>query len=342
MAVRLLVARSRIMRVAPVSVAIGYLLQPALAFATFHRPLSSYSRGGASETSLAMSKKEAFSSWTFDKPCTSMEWNELVPASLTVLTRASVDTLAGADLVMVGVVAPAKEESDDDDEEEEKETPVTLTGVAAELDASLEGALTELLAENSKAFKNGAKAGSTTPTLRMAKSARYIALGIGTEPKPDAEDKFVGAGTALGKAVADKCNTEKKVKSCKVVLPEAIAGDEAQMKDFAAAFYQTLYADNRFKTGAKVKKVAEDLESVEIWSEGATADAAALHAGKRLAAGIFLTKDIVNAPHNVLNSLSLADTAKKIAAESKGRLQCTILGKKECEKRGMGAYLGTY
>ena len=42
----------------------------------------------------------------------------------------------------------------------------------------------------------------------------------------------------------------------------------------------------------------------------------------------------------MLNSESLADTAKRIAKESNGRLQCTVLGKKECEARGMGAYLG--
>ena len=53
-----------------------------------------------------------------------------------------------------------------------------------------------------------------------------------------------------------------------------------------------------------------------------------------------LTKDIVNAPHNVLNSESLADTAKKIAEESGGSITCEILGKEECEKRGMGCYLG--
>jgi leucyl aminopeptidase len=56
---------------------------------------------------------------------------------------------------------------------------------------------------------------------------------------------------------------------------------------------------------------------------------------------ILVTKqDIVNAPHNVLNSQSLADTAKRIAKESGGSLTCRILDKRECEQRGMGAYLG--
>ena len=54
-----------------------------------------------------------------------------------------------------------------------------------------------------------------------------------------------------------------------------------------------------------------------------------------------LTKDIVNAPHNILNSISLARTAQRLASESKdGCITCEILGKAECEERGMGAYLG--
>jgi leucyl aminopeptidase len=81
-----------------------------------------------------------------------------------------------------------------------------------------------------------------------------------------------------------------------------------------------------------------------VCEDGASADLAAaakaVEEGMVLARGVVMAKDIVNAPHNVLNSVSLAETAKRIAADSKGRLTCTILGKAECEKRGMGAYLG--
>jgi leucyl aminopeptidase len=67
---------------------------------------------------------------------------------------------------------------------------------------------------------------------------------------------------------------------------------------------------------------------------------AAVEQGHKIATGVILTKDIVNAPHNVLNSESLAETAQRIAADSNGRITCQILGQEECEKRGMGAYLG--
>ncbi|EEC47132.1 predicted protein [Phaeodactylum tricornutum CCAP 1055/1] len=69
-------------------------------------------------------------------------------------------------------------------------------------------------------------------------------------------------------------------------------------------------------------------------------DASVIEAGKKLATGIFLTKDIVNAPHNVLISLSLAETAKRIAEQSGGRIICEILDKEACDARCMGGFLG--
>ena len=59
-----------------------------------------------------------------------------------------------------------------------------------------------------------------------------------------------------------------------------------------------------------------------------------------MAEGVILAKDIVNAPHNILNSESMANVARRIAEESGGTITCAVLGKEECEARGMGSYLG--
>ncbi|GKY97306.1 hypothetical protein MPSEU_000689000 [Mayamaea pseudoterrestris] len=296
-----------------------------------------------------------FTTWTFDKPCNTMEWNEIVSAKLETQAGASAEALESADLVILGIMAPPREETDqdeeeDDDSEDKEEPPVSLSGVASEVDSKLGGSLTQLLTENAKAFKNGAKAGTTSPTLRTvgASPTRYIAMGLGATPKAADSDKnknsLANMGATLGKAVAEKLQTEKKVKTVKLVLPELIAANAAILEDFSATFYATLYTDNRYRTGAKVKKVVEDLESVTIVADGgadvsATAAAKAIERGQMLAKGIFLAKDIVNAPHNVLNSLSLAETAKRIAKASGGTIQIKILGKNECEKLGMGAFL---
>ncbi len=167
-----------------------------------------------------------------------------------------------------------------------------------------------------------------------------ILLGLGNEGK-DVEEGFMAK---LGSTIATKCDASKKTKSCSLVLPASFSIDDVPLTDLSAEFYASLYSDNRYRTGDKVKKLAEDLESVTIVAEGGVSDSSAANAdigaGKGVASGIFMSKDIVNAPHNVLNSESLANVARQIAEESGGTIKCTILGKEECEKRGMGAYLG--
>jgi leucyl aminopeptidase len=298
-------------------------------------------------TVRAMSKMDqSFTTWSFDEPCTTMSWTEMTEASLSATTKSD-NWDDDADLVVVGVFAPKKEGEEDEDEEkkeEEEEPTAELTGAAKDLDEKLGGALSSIMVENSKAFKNGASAGSVTPTLRLftnGKSQRVVLVGLGTLDE-EKEDALAGVGSAVGKALATTCNSEKKVKSAKVLLPETIGSDASILKDLSTTFFAGLYSDNRFRTDKNKETPAEDLESVTLVSEGSSVDGAAeaLDVGKKLAAGIYMTKDIVNSPHNVLNSLSLADTAKRLADESGGSLKCQILGKKECEERGMGAYLG--
>jgi leucyl aminopeptidase len=268
-------------------------------------------------------------------------------ATLTIAEKKGNDWDELDDLVVVGVFAPKKEEKDNDDdkEEEDEEATVSLEGAAKELDEKLGGALSDIMLENAKNFKHGADAGSVTPTLRVyrdGKAQRFIVMGLGTVPDPEKADALAGLGSKIGKGLATACDSEKKVKSASILLPGDAGPSTSLLTDLSTSFYSTLYADNRFRTGKKIKTPAEDLETLSIVSEKAVVEGAeaSLATGKKLASGVFLTKDIVNSPHNVLNSLSLADTAKRIAEQSGGVITCKILGKAECEERGMGAYLG--
>ena len=103
-----------------------------------------------------------------------MAWSELVDATLTMDTNYD-----DADLVLVGVMAPPTEETDDDDEEVDV-PPMTLTGAAKDIDEELGGALTELIEENAKEFKNGATFGSTTPTLRAVTPGGKVSQSTGS------------------------------------------------------------------------------------------------------------------------------------------------------------------
>ncbi len=129
----------------------------------------------------ASKKDQSFPTWSFDKPCGSMEWNDLVTATLSASTNTS--SYQDSDLVIIGVYPPKKEdktegaaeEEEEDEEADDKKTPdIQLVGLAKELDEKMGGALTELLVENHKAFKHGASAGSTTPTLRFANGSGKV------------------------------------------------------------------------------------------------------------------------------------------------------------------------
>jgi len=301
-------------------------------------------RGGSSSQVRNMSKMDqTFETWSFDEPCKTMSWTEISKASLSVSGLS--DNWDDSDLVVIGVFAPKKEESEEDEDDKKEEEPTAeLSGEAKAYDEKMGGALSNLMLENFKAFKNGASAGSVTPTLRVfkdGKSQRIALVGLGTLDE-EKEDFLDGVGSAVGKALATTCNSEKKVASAKILLPEAVGSSASILKDMSTSFYSNLYADNRFRSEKSKETPAEDLESVTLVCEGSSADGAdaALESGMKLAKGVHMAKDIVNAPHNVLNSLSLAETAKRIAEESDGTIKCEILGVKECEELGMGAFLG--
>jgi len=294
-------------------------------------------------TSLGMvsaEKTEQLTSWTFDEACDIMGTNSLPSTTLSVTDESKLED--DVDLVILGVFAPP-----DTSEKDEKENPIdpVLVGRVKEIDEELSGAIKDIMLDNYEAFKNGAKAGSVTPTLRSiipgSKTKRYAILGLGEAGKTIDDGYFA----KIGGEIASKCDAEKKISKCTVILPSSITLQDKSLFDLSTEFYSSLYSDNRYRNGDKIKKKAEGLESVAIVSEGGvggdlSAANGALESGRTMARGVSLTKDIVNAPHNILNSESMANLARRIAAESGGTITCKILGKEECEARGMGAFLG--
>jgi len=300
-------------------------------------------------TSLGMGaeKTDKLTSWTFDEPCDIMGMNSMPTTTLSFSDESKLED--DTDLIILGVFAPPESDDKDDDstsEKDEKDKTVEpmLVGRVKELDEDFSGAITELMMDNYEAFKNGAKAGSLTPTLRSiipgSKTKRFTVLGLGEEGK-DIDDGYFAK---LGREIALRCDAEKKISKCTIVLPSGITLQDKSLFDVSTEFYSTLYSDNRYRNGDKVEKKVEDLLSVTIIADGGVEDLSAandaLASGKLMAEGVSLSKDIVNAPHNILNSESMANLARQIAADSDGTMTCKVLGKEECEARGMGAFLG--
>eukprot|EP00978_Attheya_sp_CCMP212_P047873 scaffold442560_cov55-Attheya_sp.AAC.1 len=186
-----------------------------------------------------------------------------------------------------------------------------------------------------------------------------MSLGKLSESRNSDDGNEEGArGRKIGASMASKLKDEKEITSCAVILPCITASNTTLFTELTSSLLEHLYADNRYRTKKNIKIPAPNLQRVTLVVEKTTKEEeevlnpgmkkkmdkavkVALEDGMGLAAGIYLAKDIVNAPHNVLNSLSLADTAKRLAAENtRGTLKVEILEKRDCEKRGMGCYLG--
>jgi leucyl aminopeptidase len=118
--------------------------------------------------------------------------------------------------------------------------------------------------------------------------------------------------------------------------------------EWAAAFYNGFYQEERYR-GTRVEAFKpvvvpqvtlvvdddddDDKVTVAVIQQG-------LRRGRILAESIATSRDIVNAPHNVLNSFSLAATAVALARQHRSVLSCRILNAPDCVRLGMGAFLG--
>jgi len=295
-------------------------------------------------------------SWTFDKPCETMEWTPFAGDRVELKQIGDGNELSemieDCDVIVIGVLGPVKAEKDEDLDEGNKEVVETevieLSGQAKALDSKFGGIITQVLKENAKTFKNGAELGSSAPVIRIlnkGKIQKIILVGLGSEKNESSDDKGEEknsqpnlSGLKLGASIVTAIAAEKGTKKALIIMQSKF---ETNYSDLSSSFYSQLYCDVRFKglkSNAKVS--AEDLTTVGLYLEGESNDVGArLESGASLAKGIYLTKDIVNAPHNVLNSLALANTARRIAKESGGSITCQILGKKEIEARGMGAFM---
>lgn len=277
---------------------------------------------------MSSNKRAKFDTWSFDEPVKSLSsWNPLSDTALSTDGHWKKSSVSG-NLVFVGYFG------------------AVLDGEAKDISKDLSA-----LVEETNSDGGGSeppKAGSMTASLRdMAAGTRFVGVALG---KSDSK-----SGTVIGKALASRCIVEasSKIKTASLILPKSL-WSPLFFKELSIAFYSAMYSDQRFRgslTSIKPVKIpAEHLDTVSIQyyhestddmaDPSSEEDAKAIQEGKQITQGVLLARDIVNTPHNVLNSLSLASLAKSIAAGSGGSLTCQILDKDECEKRGMGAYLG--
>ncbi|MER3491443.1 MAG: leucyl aminopeptidase [Mastigocladus sp. ERB_26_2] len=201
-----------------------------------------------------------------------------------------------------------------------------LTGELATLDEKFAGYIKELIAEEE--FKG--KVGSTAFTRLGSGSPvrKIILVGLG---KPDALklDTLRRAAAAIARLAK-----KQKCKTLGISLP-VWNNDPAQTAQALAEGVQlALYQDNRFKSEPEDK--GPQVETVELL--GLSEQEAAIARANQICSGVILARQLVAAPANEVTPITMAETAMAIASEAGMHIE--ILEQEDCEKLGMGAFLG--
>ena len=239
--------------------------------------------------------------------------------------------------------------------ESDEVVDVDASTTAGAWDVALEGAVGDLATEHDFKGAKGESCVVSVPGNRF--SVKKIALvGLGKQAMETADAYY-----PLG-AFAAATARDEKTPYVGIAAPSRSRTawrEKAFVEALALGCHEANYVDNRFRTGKNVKAptplekillVDEPPDVDDVAPDDAYADSLLSEtpyedvekAGGRAAAiaeGCKLARDLVNAPPNVLTPRTLAIAAVDLA-KSHAHLDCKCMGRVECERRGMGAFLG--
>ncbi len=199
-----------------------------------------------------------------------------------------------------------------------------LTGLAKAADAAVSG----VLAKAAKVARfTGAKGQTVEIVAPVGIDAdRVVLFGIGDAAKlSDADWVALGAGIYA--------NLEKSGSEAVTLAAEGFA---EHALDMAEGLKLRAWRFDRYRTKEPKSKLPT-LKNATVAVEGAEAIAAAFVGRAEVVEGVFLTRELVSEPANVLYPESFADRIRELDAVG---IEVTVLGEEEMEKLGMGALLG--
>ncbi len=206
------------------------------------------------------------------------------------------------------------------------EDQVELTGDLETLNEKLAGTLQELIEEEAFKGKEGSVAvtrvGSHSPIRKL------ILVGLGKLNALKLE------GLRRGAAAIARAAKKAKCKALAVHLPLWQGDASKTTQAIAEGIELALHQDLRFKSESEEPNIT--VETVELL--GLAGNQAAVDLARKICSGVVLARELVAAPANVVTPITLAETATAIAQEY--GLNLEILEREDCEKRGMGAFLG--
>ena len=206
------------------------------------------------------------------------------------------------------------------------EEGVELTGDLAALDQAVAGTLQELIEEAE--FKGKAESSAVTRVGANNAVRKIAVVGLGKA------DALTAEGLRRAAGVATRLAKREKVKRLGISFPVWHDDAATSAQAIAEGIELTLHQDNRFKSDPEPKPLL--LQSVDLL--GFAGQDAALTRARQIALGVTLARELVSAPANIVTPITMAETAEAIAHEY--GLELEILEQAECEKLGMGAFLG--
>lgn len=199
-----------------------------------------------------------------------------------------------------------------------------LTGAAASVDTALGGELSKLAAEAEYTGKRGSTL--IVPTLGKLPARRVVLAGLGAADALSEEAIRRAYGSAVTAA------RDAGARNVVAVLPndDAITAEQAA----EAVALATYRFDKYYGKAHAVSGKAIDAVTIVGGLETATG-ASIIAVGLAVANAVAVARDLGNEPGSVINPVTFAEEAKKVA-EANG-FEIEILGPAEMEAQGMGA-----
>jgi leucyl aminopeptidase len=197
------------------------------------------------------------------------------------------------------------------------------------LDSALQGQLSRVLAAEKFEGKPGQIAyfyGG--PGIR---AERVMVVGLGARPGYSADAVRRAAAGGVRRA------RDLGARSVSVLLPPAGVSARARTHAVVEGAMLGTYRFDRYLRD-KSDKAVESLAVIETDRRSQAGAREGLALGALTAGAVCLARDLVNEPANVVTPTYLAERAADIARA--GKLELRVLEREDCEKLGMGAYLG--
>jgi leucyl aminopeptidase len=200
-----------------------------------------------------------------------------------------------------------------------------------ELDRILAETLQELIAEAK--FKGEANSSVQGRVGGKSQIRKVLLIGLGKAEKPNLDTWRKAAAHATKWANQNNCH------SLAIDFPVFESAPNLTSQAIAEGILLSSHKDRRFKS--KSDQPGDELspEQVTLLNTPASAEPG-ITIAQQICSGVVLARELVSAPANLVTPQTLADTAQAIASEYSHCMQVQILEKEDCEKLGMGAFLG--